>query len=87
MGYHLRDIYGWCFRVAVTSDRTDVNTTAQQVSMVELYQQGKHEKDFFIEGCMWKGNKCDPASFHETITDLGVCHTFTADDMNVESSG
>ena len=55
--------------------------------MLQLYEEGAHERDFFIENCLWKGSKCDVDNFHETITDLGVCHTFDADDMNVESSG
>lgn len=72
----------------VTSNRSDDVMRAQRVSMDELYEQGKHEQDVFIENCQWKGSKCNVNNFKQTITDLGMCHTFTAEnDMKVESSG
>ena len=72
----------------MSSNRQGEEQEAQKVTMDKLYREGKHETEVFIENCMWKGKKCDSKlNFRETITDLGVCYTFTAEDMYVEASG
>ena len=64
----------------------DSNQTSR-VTMDQLYREGKQERDVFIEACEWKGGECEEGDFQETLTDLGVCHTFEREDMDVGSSG
>ena len=75
------------FYIAKTS-LSDTSNWASRTSIKELYTEGTHEADVFIEKCLWKGRDCFLGEhFKETFTDMGKCYTFKADDMFVESSG
>ena len=63
-------------------------SAAQNVKVSDLYKQGTHEMEVFIENCVWKGRKCGLGDFQKRFTELGQCYTFQAKgDQFVENSG
>ena len=45
------------------------------------------DKNRFKKDCKWKKNDCDSSHFEELFTDMGLCYTFTQNDLMVENSG
>ena len=45
------------------------------------------DKNRFKKDCKWKKNDCDSSHFKELFTDMGLCYTFTQNDLMVENSG
>ncbi|XP_041357792.1 acid-sensing ion channel 1B-like [Gigantopelta aegis] len=54
----------------------------------EFYRRVAHQKNTFINRCMWKGRKCGPEHFIEVFTNMGVCYQFntSTDDMVVDKA-
>ena len=41
---------------------------ARDVKMSDLYEEGTHEVDVFIEKCVWKGRSCSLEHFEKRFT-------------------
>lgn len=55
----------------------DLNMTAFIYNVSHQMDYDNKTKKGMLYYCTWKGEKCDKTYFKRTLTDMGLCHTFT----------
>ncbi|KAJ8297666.1 hypothetical protein KUTeg_024197 [Tegillarca granosa] len=59
------------------------------IKLDQLLLETAHKREDFVIQCTWKGKPCDWKNFTKTITDHGVCYTFSTNqnDAYISSPG
>ncbi|XP_046846673.1 acid-sensing ion channel 1-like isoform X2 [Xenia sp. Carnegie-2017] len=60
----------------------DLNMTAFIYNVSHQMDYDNTTKKGMLYYCTWKGEICDKTYFKPTLTDMGLCHTFTPDKSN-----